>query len=168
VHNTPSISSWLVRWSRVRSISERRILRCTSTPFVRPEIQYTKRRLPLPPCLLSSLYPPHAYVSFHLHRQRLFLATGYGVIQAVRAMMSFEDADLLSAQEDAKHGLTVAASHRKKAPNFTSRLAGFVTGAASGTAWIKTMTAVERHAELVYAETLLEKVSCMLCFPYTF
>jgi hypothetical protein len=34
-----------------------------------------------------------------------------------------------------------------------------VTVVASRTAWIRTMTGVERHAELVYAEALVEKVS---------
>jgi hypothetical protein len=89
----------------------------------------------------------------------LFTSTGYGVIQAVKAMMSFEDSDLLSAIEGCKRGLAVAQAHRKRAPAFTTRLAGLVTGSSSGTAWIKSMNAVERHAELVYAETLFEKVA---------
>jgi hypothetical protein len=88
------------------------------------------------------------------------MTTGYGVIQAVKAMMSYEDADILAALELSKKGLTVAQAHRKRAPAFTARLAGFVTGGAtSGVPWIKSMSAVERHAELVYAETLFEKVS---------
>jgi hypothetical protein len=98
-----------------------------------------------------------------MHRERLFMASGYGAIQAVKAMMSFEDSYLLSAIEGCKHGLAIAQTHRKRAPAFTTRLAGFVTGGAtSGVGWIKTMNAIERHAELVYAETLFEKVSSEL------
>jgi hypothetical protein len=78
-------------------------------------------------------------------------------------MMSYEDEDLLRAMGHARQGNTVAAAHRKRPASFTTRLAGFVTGggAASGVAFIKSMTPVERHAELVYAESLFEKVRCV-------
>ena len=33
------------------------------------------------------------------------------------------------------------------------------SGSSTGVAFVKGMTAVERHAELIYAETLFEKVS---------
>jgi hypothetical protein len=73
--------------------------------------------------------------------------------------------DLLAAIEHCKHGLAVAAAHRKRPASMASRLAGFVTGSssASGLTWIKSMTPVERHAELVYAETLFEKVRTPHC-----
>jgi len=39
------------------------------------------------------------------------------------------------------------------------RLAGYVTGhATSGVPFVQSMTDVERHAELTYAESLFEKV----------
>jgi len=57
-----------------------------------------------------------------------------------------------------KHGNTIANEHRKKAALLPFRLASYVTGSASsGVNWIKNMTPVERHAELVYAESLFEK-----------
>jgi hypothetical protein len=40
------------------------------------------------------------------------------------------------------------------------RLAGYVTG-NTGANWVKSMTDVERHAELVYAESLFEKASIL-------
>jgi hypothetical protein len=57
-----------------------------------------------------------------------------------------------------KRGITIASEHRKKAASLPFRLAGYVTG-ASGVNWIKSMSAVELHAELVYAESLFEKAS---------
>lgn len=51
--------------------------------------------------------------------------------------------------------------HRKRAASLPWRLAGYVTG-SSGVSWIKSMTPVERHAELVYAESLFEKVSFIM------
>ncbi|KAI0295131.1 hypothetical protein B0F90DRAFT_1811542 [Multifurca ochricompacta] len=89
-------------------------------------------------------------------KERLYFATGYGMIQCVKALMSYEDDDLLSAIGHAKHGNIIANEHRKKAASLPFRLAGFVTG-SSGVNWIKSMTPVERHAELVYAESLFEK-----------
>ena len=56
-----------------------------------------------------------------------------------------------------KRGNTIANEHRKKAASLPFRLAGYVTG-NTGANWIKSMTDVERHAELVYAECLFEKV----------
>ncbi|KAH9976889.1 hypothetical protein BGW80DRAFT_1436138 [Lactifluus volemus] len=86
-------------------------------------------------------------------KERLYFATGFGLIQCVKALMSYEDDDLLSAIGDIKHGNAIAIEHRKKAASLPFRLAGYVTG-SSGSNWVKSMTAVERHAELVYAESL--------------
>lgn len=69
--------------------------------------------------------------------------------------------DLLAAIGHVKHGNAIAQQHRKRSAALPTRLAGLVIGAlnTSGVGWIKSMTDVERHAELVYAETLFEKVS---------
>jgi hypothetical protein len=55
-----------------------------------------------------------------------------------------------------KHGNSIANEHRKKAASLPFRLAGYVTG-NTGVNWVKSMTPVELHAELVYAESLFEK-----------
>ncbi|KAI0049076.1 hypothetical protein FA95DRAFT_1489914 [Auriscalpium vulgare] len=89
-------------------------------------------------------------------KQRLYFATGFGLIQCVKALMSYEDEDLLAAIGHTKHGNHVAAQHRKKSASLPWRLAGYVTG-GSGISWVKSMTPVELHAELVYAESLFEK-----------
>ena len=68
--------------------------------------------------------------------------------------------DLLAAIQHVKHGNAIAQQHRKRAAALPTRLAGLVIGSlnTSGVGFVKTMTPVERHAELVYAETLFEKV----------
>jgi len=63
----------------------------------------------------------------------------------------------------AKRGNVIANEHRKKAASLPFRLADYVTG-NTGVNWVKGMTDVERHAELVYAEGLFQKAST-LRFP---
>jgi len=89
-------------------------------------------------------------------QERLYFASGYGMIQCVKALMSYEDEDLLSAMGHAKRANAVANEHRKKVASLPFRIAGYVTG-NSGVNWIKGMTPSELHAELVYAESLIEK-----------
>lgn len=77
--------------------------------------------------------------------------------------------DLLAAIGHVKKGNTVAAAHRKRAASLPTRLAGLLVGSlnTTGIGWISSMTPVERHAELVYAETLYERVSrytSVLCY----
>ncbi|KAJ7473524.1 hypothetical protein FB451DRAFT_1367440 [Mycena latifolia] len=92
-------------------------------------------------------------------KERLYFATGYGLIQCVKGLMSYADEDLLAALGHTKQGVLIASQHRKRAPYFTSRLAGLVVSSlnTTGVGFVKTMTDVERHAELVYAESLFEK-----------
>lgn len=68
--------------------------------------------------------------------------------------------DLLAAIGHTKQGNHIASLHRKKAAWLTSRLAGYVVSSlgTTGLGFIKSMTPMERHAELVYAESLFEKV----------
>jgi hypothetical protein len=74
--------------------------------------------------------------------------------------------DLLAAIGHTRRGNQIANQHRKKAQFLGSRLAGYVASTlgavGSGVEYIKSMTDVERHAELVYAESLFEKVRVTL------
>ncbi|KAK0467451.1 hypothetical protein IW261DRAFT_1574184 [Armillaria novae-zelandiae] len=92
-------------------------------------------------------------------KERLYFSTGYGLIQCVKAFMSYADEDILAGIGHTKQGNLIAMQHRKKAASFTSRLAGYVVTSlnTTGVGFIKSMTPVERHAELVYAESLFEK-----------
>jgi hypothetical protein len=53
----------------------------------------------IPPTFASSslIECPLAEVLFNSHGEEIFFVTDYGVIQAIRTMMSCEDANLLSA-----------------------------------------------------------------------
>ncbi|KAH0580181.1 hypothetical protein H2248_001704 [Termitomyces sp. 'cryptogamus'] len=82
-------------------------------------------------------------------KERLYFATGYGLIQCVKGLMSYADEDLLSAINHTKHGNHIASQHRKKA--------GFFGSLMGSTASIRSMSDGERHAELTYAESLFEK-----------
>ncbi|KAG8909024.1 hypothetical protein FRB99_000127 [Tulasnella sp. 403] len=91
--------------------------------------------------------------------ERLYTSSGWGIIQALKGLMSFEEADIAHALEAVRRAALVAGQHRKPATSLTARLAGLVVGNShtSGVGFIKSMTPVERHAELVYSECLLEK-----------
>ena len=67
----------------------------------------------------------------------------------------------MAALNHIRKGNNVAAQHRKKAAALPKRLAGFLLTSlnTSGVGYIKSMTLTERHAELVYAESLYQKVS---------
>ncbi|KAI6104952.1 hypothetical protein EDD16DRAFT_242267 [Pisolithus croceorrhizus] len=93
------------------------------------------------------------------NKERLCFANGYGVIQVIKGLMSFEDKDLLSALHHMKRGTSVAAAHRKPPPSLAGRLAGYIVPGLSysGPEWVAQMTDVERHAELMYAEGLYYK-----------
>ncbi|KAF9481046.1 hypothetical protein BDN70DRAFT_876780 [Pholiota conissans] len=88
--------------------------------------------------------------------ERLYFATGFGLIQCVKGLMSYEDEDLLAALQHTKHGNTIAAAHRKKS-SFLGSIVSVVHGGGASVSHIKSMTDIERHAELVYAESLFEK-----------
>jgi hypothetical protein len=80
-------------------------------------------------------------------------------IQLSLIALTFLHQDLLSAIAHTRHGNMIANQHRKPAASLTSRLASYVVSSlnVTGVGFVKTMTPVERHAELVYAESLFEK-----------
>lgn len=70
--------------------------------------------------------------------------------------MTFDSNDLTAALEITKATYTTATALRKPSEGIAARIGGLVR---SGTALqrVKAMTVLERHAELVYAETSLMK-----------
>lgn len=67
--------------------------------------------------------------------------------------------DLRDANRQVRHGNLLAHRHRAPVPPLLSRIVGLVwDNSASGVSFIKTMTPVQLHAELLYAETLFAKV----------
>ena len=70
--------------------------------------------------------------------------------------MTFDEHDLAGALEICKATTITASAIRKSTESIVSRLGGIVRP-GQGVARIKAMTVVERHAELVWAETTLMK-----------
>ncbi|KAG8808352.1 hypothetical protein FRC17_003991 [Serendipita sp. 399] len=87
--------------------------------------------------------------------ERLYIATGYGLIQCVKALMSYEDNDIAAAIEVTRSSSNMASKYRKSV-SLASRVTGLVIG-SSPVATYKAMTPLQRHAELVYAECLAQK-----------
>ncbi|WWC61209.1 uncharacterized protein I303_103789 [Kwoniella dejecticola CBS 10117] len=85
--------------------------------------------------------------------QHLYIQSAQGIIEALKGMMTFDSIDLTNALEICKGTSVTASALRKPTDSLVSR---FVK-AGAGVARVKSMTVLERHAELVYAETSLTK-----------
>ncbi|KAF9020224.1 hypothetical protein BDZ89DRAFT_1072405 [Hymenopellis radicata] len=108
----------------------------------------------------SQMVEAEAYIDENdPEKTRLYFASCYGLFQCIKSLMSFADEDILVALQRAKHGNYVASQYRKKGASLTTRLASYVVSSLSptGVGFVKSMTPLERHAELIYAETLFEK-----------
>ncbi|KAK0191720.1 hypothetical protein F5146DRAFT_929724 [Armillaria mellea] len=92
------------------------------------------------------------------NRERMYFCIGYGLIQCIKAVMSYDDNDIVAAMGHTKHATMVASKHRKVS-SFTSRLAGYLVPSlhTTGIGLVQSMTPVERHAELIYAESIFER-----------
>ncbi|KAG8947808.1 hypothetical protein FRC04_010294 [Tulasnella sp. 424] len=90
------------------------------------------------------------------HKERMYMTAGLGLIQMLKGLLSFEPVDIEHALESVRHASLVASQHRRPS-SLTTRISSLVISENSGVGWIKGMTPVERHAELVYSECLLEK-----------
>ncbi|EIW69618.1 hypothetical protein TREMEDRAFT_44103 [Tremella mesenterica DSM 1558] len=86
----------------------------------------------------------------------LYLQSALGIIDGLKGMMTFDADDLANALEICKGTTTTASALRKPTESLVTRLGGIVRS-GTAVARIKAMTVLERHAELVYAETTLMK-----------
>lgn len=87
--------------------------------------------------------------------QHMYVQNAGAVIQAIKGMMTFDQEDLSVALEISKGTSALADSLRKPGGGIGSKLAGLVRSNAVDN--IRSMTIVQKHAELVYAESLLLK-----------
>ncbi|WWD15847.1 hypothetical protein CI109_100271 [Kwoniella shandongensis] len=87
---------------------------------------------------------------------RLYLQNAVGILESLKGMMTFDSVDLANALEICKSTTSTASLLRRPADSMVSRLGGLVKSGA-GLARVKAMSALERHAELVYAEQSLLK-----------
>ncbi|WRT67062.1 uncharacterized protein IL334_004028 [Kwoniella shivajii] len=85
--------------------------------------------------------------------QHLYIQSAKGIIESLKGMMTFDSVDLTNALEICKATAVTATALRKPTDSLVSR---FVK-AGAGVARVKAMSPLERHTELVYAETSLLK-----------
>lgn len=84
--------------------------------------------------------------------KHMYLQSGHCVIQALKGLMTFGSDDLASALEIAKATTATATLLRRPTEGVLGKLRP-----GAGMQRVRHMSALERHAELVYAETLLVK-----------
>jgi len=90
-------------------------------------------------------------------KERLYITAGYSLIQCLKALMSYEKEDLQRGAEDVRRGNALTIKHRAPA-SMLSRFAKAVQiERPPSLASLKAMTPVQRHAELLYAETTFAK-----------
>lgn len=109
------------------------------------------------------------------YRERLYITAGYSLIQCLKAILSLEDKariklfegfwatiykcltqDLEDSLVTLTAGTALAAAHRSSV-SLGARMSEILHG-SRGVSEMKRMNNVERHAELLYAETLFAKV----------
>lgn len=104
---------------------------------------------------VRSVPPAHVSPQCWIHHER-----SEGDVVALsftdeQGMMTFDSADLSAALDICKGTATLSQSLRRPVGSLASRLTGLVKSTSVAT--IRSMTVLERHAELVYAETSLMK-----------
>ncbi|CAE6377071.1 unnamed protein product [Rhizoctonia solani] len=85
---------------------------------------------------------------------RLYVRTASALMQSMTALMSFESDDVTNAQKTVQRTLNLADQGRLSL-TWSSRISSFPFDAAIANA--RRMTIEQLHAELIYAESLLEK-----------
>lgn len=94
--------------------------------------------------------------------QKLYYALGDALIAVIKGIMTFEPEDLAKAISYCKDALHIASLLRKQS-NTVASFGRFVRGTGHGTNTMASMNTVQRHAELIYAEsTLLKSVMGIL------
>lgn len=88
----------------------------------------------------------------------LYYSLGYSFIQCLKSLATYEPIDLESAINSCKSSILIASLLRKKDFSLWEKFKGGVSGSLS-VENIKNMSIVERHAELIWAEGTLLKVS---------
>ena len=98
----------------------------------------------------ASMRPKFRVSLYHTH--------GYAVMRTIKAMMSFQPADLKVAQSLLQTTVDVAMFYRRKDASLMGSVATFVRGVD-----VADMTVLQRHAELVFADSyLLRAILTML------
>ena len=89
---------------------------------------------------------------------RLYYSLGFALIQVIKSLATFEPEDLAMAIQCCKNTAIITSLLRKKDHGAIENVGRLVKGSTSVSS-IKSMTLVQRHAELIFAESTLLKVS---------
>lgn len=89
---------------------------------------------------------------------RLYYSVGYALIQSIKSLATFEPEDLEAAIQCCRDSITIAQLLRKKDHGLFENVGRLAKGSTSVNS-MKSMSSVQRHAELVFSEcTLLKAV----------
>lgn len=89
---------------------------------------------------------------------RLYYSVGYSLIQVIKSLATFEPEDLEAAIQCCRDSIHITQLLRKKDHGLFERVGSIAKGSTSVNS-IRAMTLVQRHAELIFAECTLLKVS---------
>ncbi|KAN0063269.1 hypothetical protein ACQY0O_004433 [Thecaphora frezii] len=120
---------------------------------LREDIEVARKALNL--FLNSRMLEAEKIVSKHADT-KLYYALGYAIIATIKGFMTFEPTDLASAISLCKDSLTIANLLRKPSSS-VANFGRFVRGMGQSPSSLAGMNSVQKHAELVYAESLLLK-----------
>ncbi|UZJ52370.1 hypothetical protein CBS101457_001690 [Exobasidium rhododendri] len=105
--------------------------------------------------LNSRMFEAEEIVAQHSDR-KLYYALGDALIAVIKGFMTFEPVDLAKAISYCKDSLYISSLLRKPS-NSVASFGRFVRGTGQSPSSLSSMNVVQRHAELIYAESLLLK-----------
>ncbi|KAI8380828.1 hypothetical protein BD560DRAFT_323747 [Blakeslea trispora] len=89
------------------------------------------------------------------YKDSMYYALGHSFMLFLKSVMTFQEADITTTVEALKNTIELAGYQRKKDNSWLSSVTNWVKGIHLSD--IKSMTVLERHAELVFAEAYLLK-----------
>ena len=147
------------------------ILGNTATDFSIPDPSETPLRADIRQiwCAVSLFLNSHMMdaekIMLEHQKDRLYYSLGYSLITSIKALMTFEPADLGGAIEQCRGTLEFATREKNRiqpgqrgaswSERFTGSVGGMLKGSSLSVDGAERMSTEQRHAELAYAECLL-------------
>ncbi|KAL7330045.1 hypothetical protein PS15p_205039 [Mucor circinelloides] len=111
-------------------------------------------RIALDHFLNSNINEAEAILKPH-YKDSMYFSLGYSFILYLKSVMTFQEDDIEATLGVLKHTIQLAGNLRKKESSWLGSVTSWVKGTTLED--VKSMTVVERHAELVHAEAYLLK-----------
>ncbi|KAI8099170.1 uncharacterized protein BX664DRAFT_255575 [Halteromyces radiatus] len=96
----------------------------------------------------------------------MYHSLGYAFILSLKAVLTYQRADIESALDAMKHAYQVADKFRKRDSSWKNAAHSLMT--TYSVQELKEMTTIQRHAELVFAETYLMKAGLQIVYEESF